>query len=64
MRSLTPPALCDAALANLPPRPPVWGKPGVGVRAPHPTGPQAEWCLGGCLDPEGLGQWTLQGPLP
>lgn len=61
-----PPALCDAAEANLRPRPPVWGKPGSGVCAPHPTiaGPLAEQCLGGCSYPGGLGKWTLQGPLP
>ena len=35
--SLTPPTLCDAAVDNLPPRPPVWGKPGAGVCAPPPN---------------------------
>ena len=64
MPSLTPPTLCDAAVDNLPQRPQVWGKPGAGVCVlPPPTGSQAEWCLGGCLDPEELGKWTLQGPL-
>ena len=38
-----------------------------GLRPPPPAataGPLGEQCLGGCSDPEGLGEWTLQGPLP
>ena len=54
-----PPTLCDAAAANLPPRPPVWEKPGSGVCAPrHLPPPLGLWVSSAWVVAQTLRGWV------